>query len=66
MLQGHFRLGCSLVARKNYAEAMKSFSRSLQLLLDDSSSKEHQKMDTLNQLLSVALTHPGNVIESVK
>ena len=42
-----------------YSEAVGPFSRSLYLLLNDSSSTEKDKEDTLNQLLSVALKHPG-------
>ena len=40
---------------------MEHFSKSLQLLLNDPSSSEHDKVDTLNQLLSVALKQPGNI-----
>ena len=62
ILQAHYRLASCFSARKKYSEAMGAFSRSLQLLLNDSSSTEHDKVDTLTQLLSAALKHPGTII----
>ena len=58
-MQGQYRLGSSLLSRKKYQEAMKPFSKSLQLLLSDASSSESDKVDTLTQLMSVALNLPG-------
>ena len=58
-MQAQYRLGSSLFAQKKYQEAMKPFSKSLQLLLRDSSSSENDKVGTLAQLLSVALNLPG-------
>lgn len=58
-MQGQYRLGSSLLSRKKYQEAMNPFSKSLQLLLSDASSSESDKVDTLTQLLSVALNLPG-------
>lgn len=58
-MQGQYRMGSSLFARKKYQEAMKPFSESLQLLLRDASSSESDKVDTLTQLLSVAVNLPG-------
>ena len=58
-MQAQYRLGSSLLAREKYQEAMKPFSKSLQLLLKDASSSENDKVDTLTQLLSVALNLPG-------
>jgi len=43
---------------------MESFSRSLQLLLGNTASKEKEQEDALNKLLSVALEFPGNLIIS--
>ena len=57
--QAQYRLGSCLSACKRYSEALEPFSRSLQLLLDNPSSTEHDKVDTLNHVLSVALKHPG-------
>ena len=57
--QAQYRLGSCLSACKRYSEALEPFSRSLQLLLNNPSSTEHDKVDTLNQVLSVALKHPG-------
>ena len=59
ILQAQYRLGSCFSAFKKYSEAMGPFSRSLQLLLNDSSSTEKDREDTLNQLLTVALKHPG-------
>lgn len=58
-MQGQYRLGSSLLAQKKYQEAMKPFAKSLQLLLRDASSSESDKIDTLTQLLSVAVNLPG-------
>lgn len=60
-LQAQYRLGSCFFALKKCHEAMEPFSRSLQLLLSDSSSTESDQVDTLNQLLSVALVLPGNI-----
>ena len=38
---------------------MEKFSESLSLLLNDASRSDHQAVDTLSQLLSVALELPG-------
>ena len=57
--QAQYRLGSCLSACKRYSEALEPFSRSLQLLLNNPSSTEHDKVDTLNQVLSVAVKHPG-------
>ncbi|KAJ7371751.1 hypothetical protein OS493_023089 [Desmophyllum pertusum] len=53
--KAQYRLGSSLCAQKKYSEAMKPFSTSLHLLLSDSTSLEHRKVDTLTEILSVAL-----------
>lgn len=58
-MQAQYRLGSSLFTREKYQEAIKPFSKSLQLLLRDASSSENDKVDTLTQLLSVALNLPG-------
>lgn len=58
-MQAQYRLGSSLFAREKYQEAIEPFSKSLQLLLRDASSSENDKVDTLTQLLSVALNLPG-------
>ncbi|KAJ7371744.1 hypothetical protein OS493_023081 [Desmophyllum pertusum] len=57
--KAQYRLGSSLYARKKYSEAMKPFSRALklQLMLSDSASSEQGKVDTLTQILSVALKY---------
>lgn len=60
--QAHYRLGSCLSACKRYSEALELFSGSLRLLLNNPSSTEHDKVDTLNQVLSVALKHPGTSI----
>ena len=57
--QGQYRLGSSLLAREKYQEAIKPFSKSLQLLLRDASSSESDKVDTLTQLLSAASNLAG-------
>lgn len=62
MLQGQYRVGVCLSALKKYSEALEAFSKSLKLLLNDSSSTEQNQVDTLNKLLSVALNHPGTSI----
>ncbi|KAJ7371766.1 TPR and ankyrin repeat-containing protein 1 [Desmophyllum pertusum] len=58
--KAQYRLGSSLCARKKYSEALKPFSKSLklQLMLSDSTSSEKDKVDTLTQILSVALKIP--------
>ena len=58
-MQGQYRLGSSLLAREKYQEAIKPFSKSLQLLLRDASSSESDKVDTLTQLLSTASNLSG-------
>ena len=58
-MQGQYRLGSSLLAREKYQEAIKPFSKSLQLLLRDASSSESDKVDTLTQLLSAASNLAG-------
>ena len=58
-MQGQYRLGSSLLAREKYQEAIKPFSKSLQLLLRDASSSESDKVDTLTQLLSTASNLAG-------
>ena len=57
--QAQYRLGSCLSACKRYSEGLEPFSRSLHLLINNPSSTEHDKVDTLNQVLSVALKHPG-------
>ena len=44
---------------------MKPFTRSLQWLLSDASSSEHDTIDTLCQVLSVALKLPGTIVNSI-
>ncbi|KAM7440313.1 Stress-induced-phosphoprotein 1 [Porites harrisoni] len=57
--KAQYRLGSCLFARERLKEALDAFSKSLHLLLKHSSSSEKDTMDTLNQLLLVALKHPG-------
>ena len=59
IFQAQYRLGSCLFACNKYSEALESFSRSLHLLLEDSSSAEKEKLDTLKQILSVAQNNPG-------
>lgn len=57
-LQAYYRLGSCLFVQRKYREAMEKFSESLSLLLNDTSRSDHQ-VDTLSQLLAVALKLPG-------
>ena len=57
-LQAYYRLGSCLFVQRKYREAMEKFSESLSLLLNDASRSDHQ-VDTLSQLLAVALKLPG-------
>ncbi|XP_015773456.1 PREDICTED: uncharacterized protein LOC107351677 [Acropora digitifera] len=51
--KAHYRLGSCLRTSQRLSEARQSFSRSLQLLLKDTTTVEHRKEDTFDQLLSV-------------
>ncbi|XP_044176625.1 uncharacterized protein LOC114955374 [Acropora millepora] len=51
--KAHYRLGSCLLTSQRLSEARQSFSRSLQLLLEDTTTVEHRKEDTFDQLLSV-------------
>ncbi|XP_068717953.1 TPR and ankyrin repeat-containing protein 1-like [Montipora capricornis] len=57
--KAHYLLGSCLSNTEQLSKAMKSFSRSLELLLEDSRSKEHRKQETFHQLLSVAMRQSG-------
>ena len=59
LLQAHYRLGSCLLTSQRLSEARQSFSRSLQLLLEDTTTVEHRKEDTFDQLLSV-VAESGN------
>lgn len=60
LLQAHYRLGSCLRTSQRLSEAQQSFSRSLQLLLKDTTPVEHRKEDTFDQLLSV-VAESGNI-----